>query len=119
MIHIAIAGAAGRMGRTLIEACARAEGMRLAAAIEHPEPGEVVFVDEAGLVSARRWCWRQSAESAARPDTTEVLVTIEGHHDGARADVAAALEDLLGFFAEHCPAASVRHGLLSADAPAF
>src|SRR6187397_147549 len=33
---------------------------------EAPEPGEVIFVDEAGLVSARRWCWRQAAESAAR-----------------------------------------------------
>ena len=29
--------------------------------VRHPEPGEVIFVDEAGLVSARRWCWRQSA----------------------------------------------------------
>ena len=35
---------------------------------ESPEPGEVIFVDEAGLVSARRWCWRQSAESASGPD---------------------------------------------------
>ena len=34
MINIAVAGAAGRMGRTLIEACARAEGLRLSAAIE-------------------------------------------------------------------------------------
>ncbi|MCJ7711744.1 MAG: hypothetical protein MUQ32_13050, partial [Chloroflexi bacterium] len=30
---------------------------------EHPEPGEVVFVDQADVVSARRWCWRQSAGS--------------------------------------------------------
>src|SRR6187397_1941829 len=28
---------------------------------ETPEAGEVIFIDEAGLVSARRWCWRQSA----------------------------------------------------------
>ena len=56
-----------------------------------PETGEVVFVDEAGQVSARRWCWRQSAESAASPATTEVLATVEGHHDAASADVAAAL----------------------------
>src|SRR5215213_9804208 len=26
--------------------------------ITHPDPGEVIFVDEAGLVFARRWCWR-------------------------------------------------------------
>ena len=34
--------------------------------IIHPDPGEVVFADDTGLVVARRWCWRQSAESAAR-----------------------------------------------------
>ena len=27
----------------------------------HPDPGEVIFVDREGVVSARRWCWRQSA----------------------------------------------------------
>jgi len=34
MINIAVTGAAGRMGRTLVEACARAEGLRLSAALE-------------------------------------------------------------------------------------
>jgi 4-hydroxy-tetrahydrodipicolinate reductase len=36
MIRIAIAGAAGRMGRTLIEAITAARGMQLCAAIEYP-----------------------------------------------------------------------------------
>ena len=38
-----------------------------------PNLGEVIFVDDAGLVSARRWCWRQSLQSAAGPDTTEAV----------------------------------------------
>jgi DNA/RNA-binding domain of Phe-tRNA-synthetase-like protein len=63
-------------------------------AIAHPEPGEVIFADATGLVAARRWCWRQSAESAARPDTTTALVTVEAHHAGAAADIAAAVADL-------------------------
>ena len=29
-----------------------------------PDPGEVIFVDDDDVVSARRWCWRQSAQSA-------------------------------------------------------
>jgi DNA/RNA-binding domain of Phe-tRNA-synthetase-like protein len=62
--------------------------------IVHPEPGEVIFADATGLVAARRWCWRQSAESAARPDTTTALVTVEAHHAGAAADIAAAVADL-------------------------
>jgi DNA/RNA-binding domain of Phe-tRNA-synthetase-like protein len=86
---------------------------------ERPEPGEVVFVDDAGLVSARRWCWRQSAESATRSDTTEVLVTVEGHHPDARGDVAAALEDLAALLVRHVPTATIRSALLSADRPAF
>ncbi len=70
--------------------------------VRRPEPGEVVFVDDAGQVHARRWCWRQSAPSGVREDTAEVLVTVEGHHEGAEADVGAALrdlEELLGRFA--------------------
>lgn len=64
--------------------------------VEQPAPGEVIFADETGLVVARRWCWRQSAESAARADTTEAIVTVEAHHAEARADIAAALDDLVG-----------------------
>ncbi|MET1232706.1 MAG: phenylalanine--tRNA ligase beta subunit-related protein, partial [Candidatus Limnocylindrales bacterium] len=59
-----------------------------------PDPGEVVFIDDAGLVAARRWCWRQAAETASGPDTSTVLVTVEGHHEGARHDVGAAISDL-------------------------
>jgi len=60
----------------------------------HPEPGEVIFADETRLVIARRWCWRQSDESAMREDSTRALVTVEAHHEGGQADVAAALADL-------------------------
>jgi DNA/RNA-binding domain of Phe-tRNA-synthetase-like protein len=63
--------------------------------IEHPEPGEVIFADDTGLVAARRWCWRQSEESAARADTTDVLVTIEAHHAEGRSDVEQAMADML------------------------
>lgn len=85
----------------------------------HPEPGEVLFVDEAGLVSARRWCWRQSAQSAAGPDTTDALVTIEAHHDGGAETVANAVEDLTALLAEYQPGATIRSALLSADGPEF
>ena len=37
MIYVAIAGAAGRMGRHLLEACHVAEGMRCTVASEHPD----------------------------------------------------------------------------------
>jgi DNA/RNA-binding domain of Phe-tRNA-synthetase-like protein len=78
----------------------------------HPEQGEVVFVDEAGVVSARRWCWRQSGQSATGPDTTEVLITVEGHHDIASDDVAAATNDIIALLREHQPQAHVESAAL-------
>ena len=61
---------------------------------EHPEPGEVIFTDETDRVVARRWCWRQSDESAARESTTDVIITVEAHHAGAQTDIENALSDL-------------------------
>lgn len=84
----------------------------------HPDAGEVVFTDADGQVHARRWCWRQSATSAAYPGTTRALFTIEGHHDGAEGDVAAALADLEALLRETQPAASLRTDELSAARPA-
>jgi len=71
------------------------------AEVRHPDPGEVIFADETGLVFARRWCWRQSAESAASEATTDAVITVEGHHAGAEADVQAALADLRALLAEY------------------
>ena len=69
--------------------------------VEHPEQGEVIFSDEAGLVLARRWCWRQSDESAARQDSTQVLFTIESQHESGRSLVEQALHDLHDLLAKY------------------
>src|SRR6266700_2221271 len=63
--------------------------------VENPEPGEVVFSDETKLVIARRWCWRQSDQSAAQQETTQAIITVEAHHAEGKQDVDAALDDLL------------------------
>lgn len=63
--------------------------------VDHPEPGEVVFSDETKLVIARRWCWRQSDQSAAQEDTRQAIITVEAHHANGQRDVDAALKDLL------------------------
>ena len=74
----------------------------------HPEPGEVIFVDADGVVSARRWCWRQSARTATGPDTTEALFVVEGHHDHAATDLTRATADLTMLLAAHQPDAHVQ-----------
>ena len=57
MIRIAVTGASGRMGRTLIEAVAAAEDTHLTAAIERPESsligadaGELAGLGRNGIV---------------------------------------------------------------------
>jgi DNA/RNA-binding domain of Phe-tRNA-synthetase-like protein len=88
-------------------------------AVETPEAGEVIFIDDDGHVAARRWCWRQSAGSASSPTTRDALVTVEGHHDAARADVTAAVADLEALLREHAGAGMVRTGVVDATTPGF
>jgi DNA/RNA-binding domain of Phe-tRNA-synthetase-like protein len=86
--------------------------------VEHPEAGEVTFADGEGNAHARRWTHRQSALSAVREGTREVLVVAEGVHATAAADVpqvvgavAQALREIWGVEA--------RGALLTAQEPRF
>jgi DNA/RNA-binding domain of Phe-tRNA-synthetase-like protein len=82
--------------------------------LKHPEVGEVIFSDTTGLVVARRWCWRQSQESAAKEDTTDAIFTIEAQHERGRADTEAALRDLLAHLEQYA-GGSVISGMLDRD----
>ena len=88
-----------------------------ATSVERPDPGEVVFVDAAGVVHARRWCWRQSAQSATGPATKEILIAVEGLHETAADDVSAALVDLEQLLAQHAPRATLEHAILTTASP--
>jgi DNA/RNA-binding domain of Phe-tRNA-synthetase-like protein len=61
---------------------------------EHPEPGEVIFADEARRVHARRWTFRQSRHSTVSDATRRALIVSEGLHDTAAADIAALITTL-------------------------
>lgn len=66
--------------------------------IEHPAPGEPVWVDDTGI-TCRRWNWRQTSRTAINPDTRCVGFIIDSldapDHRGAQAaaDQLAALAD--------------------------
>ena len=85
--------------------------------IVHPDSGEVIFVDSEGVVSARRWCWRQSAQSATSTTTVDALIVVEGHHDTAGRDVESALTDLTSLLASHQPQGQIESYVLSPTNP--
>jgi DNA/RNA-binding domain of Phe-tRNA-synthetase-like protein len=87
-------------------------------AVEHPEPQEIIFADQAGNAHARRWANRQSALSAIRQDTTQVLIVIEAHHEHAAEDV----RKVMGNLTEHLQTlwnAKATTATLSANTPRF
>lgn len=83
----------------------------------HPEPGEVIFVDERNDVSARRWCWRQSAKSATSPSTVNALIVIEGHHETAQSDIQSAVDDMVALLETYQPENALTTFALSAAEP--
>jgi DNA/RNA-binding domain of Phe-tRNA-synthetase-like protein len=85
--------------------------------VVHPDPGEVIFVDGRGVVSARRWCWRQSAQSATSTTTENALIVVEGHHEYAGRDVESALTDLTSLLASHQPQGQIELYVLSPTNP--
>lgn len=85
---------------------------------ERPDPGEVIFADEAGQAHARRWAHRQSGLSAVGPGTREILVVAEAHHEEAERTVASLIESLAEALQQHWTA-QVRSALLSRAAPRF
>lgn len=85
---------------------------------EHPEPGEVIFADDAGRAHARRWTNRQSRHSAVGAHTTAVLIVAEAMHGSAQADVqalTAAIADGLNAIWDVTPKARI----LTRDASRF
>jgi DNA/RNA-binding domain of Phe-tRNA-synthetase-like protein len=85
---------------------------------ENPQPGEVAFSDEEKRVVARRWCWRQSDDSAARQGASQVLITVEGHHESAKTEVEAASSDLISLLEAFSSGDHIA-ATLSADQPSM
>jgi DNA/RNA-binding domain of Phe-tRNA-synthetase-like protein len=65
-----------------------------AAAIEHPDPGEVVWCDEAG-VTCRRWNWRQARRTQLRDDTTTALFILDELDPMTDEAIHAAADELV------------------------
>ncbi|MCC6705080.1 MAG: hypothetical protein IT334_09390 [Thermomicrobiales bacterium] len=68
----------------------------LAGEVEYPDPGEVVFVDEANAAHAWRWSHRQSGSSAVKPGTSAILIVSEALHETAPADLPRLIDAIAG-----------------------
>jgi DNA/RNA-binding domain of Phe-tRNA-synthetase-like protein len=87
------------------------------AAAESPETGEVVFVQEAAVLT-RRWTWRQSALTLTLPATSAVFFNIDALQGVADEEIDAAARDIEQLVREHC-GGQVQSSVLQAASPAW
>ena len=80
--------------------------------IEHPEPGEVVWCDDAG-VTCRRWNWRQARRTQLHDGTKTALFIIDVLDPVTDDELAVATDELVGHLRSLGPDVQVAQRLLS------
>jgi len=73
-----------------------------AAVTEHPDPGEVVWCDNAG-VTCRRWNWRQARRTQLSEDTTTALFILDALDPMTDKALREAADDLTAHLARLGP----------------
>ena len=86
-----------------------AAGVRV---VEHPDPGEVVWCDDAG-VTCRRWNWRQARRTQLRHETTTALFILDVLDPMTDEALDAAAEDLVAHLARLGPDVRAVHRLIA------
>lgn len=81
--------------------------------VEHPEPGEVIWCDDAG-VTCRRWNWRQARRTQLRDDTTSALFILDALDPVSPGMLDAAAGDLCGHLALLGPDVRIARRLIGA-----
>jgi DNA/RNA-binding domain of Phe-tRNA-synthetase-like protein len=81
--------------------------------VEHPEPGEVVWCDEAG-VTCRRWNWRQARRTQLSDDTTAALFILDALDPLTDQRLQGAADDLVSHLVRLGPDVRVARRLLAA-----
>ena len=83
--------------------------------LEHPLPGEVVFV-EGGQVLTRRWTWRQANHTLTLPETRAVEFNVDGLPPVTKEEVAEACREVADLVGCYCGGTS-RIDYLTAETP--
>lgn len=82
--------------------------------VEHPEPGEVVWCDDAG-VTCRRWNWRQARRTQLSEHTTAALFILDALEPLTDQELQAAADDLVAHLARLGPDVRAVRRLVAAD----
>ena len=82
-----------------------------AAAIERPEPGEIVWRDELG-VTCRRWNWRQGSRTRIEVSTTDMWFVLEALGPMPDEALHVAGDELVAGLKALSPAVAIASGLL-------
>jgi DNA/RNA-binding domain of Phe-tRNA-synthetase-like protein len=80
--------------------------------VEHPDPGEVVWCDDAG-VTCRRWNWRQARRTQLREDTTTALFILDALAPVTGEQLQAAANDLESHLVRLGPDVHVQQRLIA------
>jgi DNA/RNA-binding domain of Phe-tRNA-synthetase-like protein len=85
---------------------------------EHPDPGEVVWCDDAG-VTCRRWNWRQARRTQLRDDTTTALFILDALDSMTDEALHAAADDLVAHLTRFGPDVRVVRRLIASGTMPF
>lgn len=77
-----------------------------AEAVEHPEPGEIVWCDERG-VTCRRWNWRQGPRTRIEEETVNAVFLLESLAPMTSGELKAAGEELARSLEKLSPGARI------------
>lgn len=83
--------------------------------MEHPLPGEVVFV-EGDTVLTRRWTWRQANHTLTRLETRAIVFNVDGLPPASPREIEEACREIVQLVGRFC-GGQMRQELLSADTP--
>lgn len=86
------------------------------AVVEYPEPGEVIWCDDAG-VTCRRWNWRQARRTQLSDSTTQALFILDALDPLTDEALTAAGDALVEHLTRLGPDVSAASRLLSAPRP--
>ena len=84
--------------------------------VEHPEPGEVVWRDDAG-VTCRRWNWRQGRRTQLTADTTSALFILDALAPMTDDALATAGDDLINHLRRLGPDVRLATRVVTTDSP--